>query len=58
LALAATRLIRHMLYDLNTIDPLTFLLAASLLIMVAVVASYIPASRASRIDAMSALRAE
>jgi putative ABC transport system permease protein len=58
LALAANQLIAHVLYGLHAIDPLTFCLATFALIAVAMVASYVPASRASRIDAMAALRAE
>ena len=58
LALVAGRFIAHMLYDVRTSDPLTLFLATGVLFLVATLGSYLPASRASRIDSMAALRAE
>jgi putative ABC transport system permease protein len=58
LALAAARTASAMLYGLQPHDPTTFLMAATLLAMVAAVASYLPAHRASRVDPMVALRQE
>jgi predicted permease len=55
--LAASR-IPGLLFQLETTDPPTIALAALLLVLVAVLASYLPARRASRIDPMSALRNE
>ncbi len=57
-ALAATRLVATFLYGLKPRDPMTVLLAASVLIAVAVLAGYLPARRASRLDPMTALREE
>jgi ABC-type lipoprotein release transport system permease subunit len=47
-----------MLYGLKPYDPLTLVLAAVLLILVALAASWIPARRAAGIDPMQALRHE
>jgi putative ABC transport system permease protein len=57
-ACAATRVVRSLLYDVGPIDPLTFLCVALLLTSVALLASYLPARRAARIDPMVALRCE
>jgi predicted permease len=57
-ALAASRLISRMVYGVSAKDPLTILLASSILLSVALLAGYLPARRASRIDPMAALRSE
>ncbi len=57
-ALGATRLIASFLYGLTPNDPLTIALAALLLLVVAALAGYLPARRASRVDPMVALRHE
>jgi putative ABC transport system permease protein len=57
-ALAAARLIRGLLFEVSATDPLTFGAVAAALLAVALVASYIPARRATRVDPMVALRGE
>jgi ABC-type antimicrobial peptide transport system permease subunit len=58
LALAAGRLLQGTLFGLREIDPAVILVASILLIGVAIVAGYLPASRAARVDPMIALRDE
>jgi putative ABC transport system permease protein len=55
---AMTRTMRSMLFGLNAADPLTFTAVALLLMCVALLASYLPARRATRVDPMVALRYE
>jgi putative ABC transport system permease protein len=57
-ALALTRLMTALLYDVEPGDPATFVSVAVLLGVIALVAGYIPARRATRVDAIAALRAE
>jgi ABC-type antimicrobial peptide transport system permease subunit len=57
-ALALGRLVANMLYGLKAWDPATFVGSATLLILVAFGASWIPARRAASVDPMSALRHE
>ncbi|HEV2396230.1 MAG TPA: ABC transporter permease [Candidatus Sulfotelmatobacter sp.] len=57
-ALALTRFLRSMLFEIKPTDPTTFVGVAILLALVALLASYIPARRAMRVDPMVALRYE
>lgn len=57
-ALALGRSASTLLFGLEPHDPVTLLGAASLLAVVAALASYLPARRASRLDPMVALRSE
>jgi predicted permease len=57
-SLALARVINSLLFATSATDPLTFAVMVALLATVALVAGYLPARRASRIDPMRALRAE
>jgi predicted permease len=57
-ALALTRLMKSLLFEVSPSDPLTFLGVAAGLILASALASYLPARRATRVDPVQALRAE
>src|SRR5262249_62287024 len=57
-AFGLTRLIKGLLFGVSALDPLTFIAVALLLAGVALIACYIPARRAMRVDPLTALRSE
>ena len=57
-AFGLTRLMESLLFGVSPMDPVTFGSVALALSMVALLASYLPARRASRVDLVVALRAE
>jgi predicted permease len=57
-ALAASRVVRALLFEVAPTDPWTILVASTVLVGVAAVASYLPAGRACRIDPVRALRSQ
>ena len=56
LSIAASRLIDSRLYGVAPQDPSTVVAATGLLLMVAAIAAWLPARRASKVDPMTALR--
>ena len=57
-SLVATRVMTGLLYNVSATDPWTFVAVALMMALVALLASYLPARRASRVDPIQALRAE
>jgi predicted permease len=57
-AAAATRLLASFLYGVRPLDPTAFALAAAILVIVALIAAWLPAWRATRVDPLRALRAQ
>ena len=57
-ALAFTRVLKSLLFELSATDPLTFTLIAVLLVGVSFLACYLPAHRATKYDPLNALRHE
>jgi putative ABC transport system permease protein len=53
-----TRAMSSLLFNVSVTDPLTFILISLLLMVVTLVACYLPARRATRVDPMNALRYE
>ena len=57
-AVAATRVMSGLLFNVSATDPLTYAVVATLLTIVALIASYVPARRATLVDPMTAIRAQ
>jgi putative ABC transport system permease protein len=58
IALATTRFLRSLVVGVSPVDPLTLVSVASALLLVALLASYLPARRASGVDPVRAIRAD
>jgi putative ABC transport system permease protein len=57
-AFVLTRLMSSLLFEVSPLDPVTYLLVSASLILAALLASYLPALRAAKVDPVEALRAE
>ena len=57
-AVAGMRLLQSFLFEVQPLDPAAFAAAAGVLIVVALLAAYVPARRATRVDPLSSLRAQ
>jgi len=58
LAVAATRLLKSLLFHVSPVDPVTYMLACNALCGAALLASYIPSRRTAAVNPVKALRAE
>jgi putative ABC transport system permease protein len=57
-ALASSRVLESLLYEVRASDPLTHSAVAALLGLIALAASWLPARRAARVDPLTAMREE
>jgi len=53
-----TRVLRGLLFQIEPLDPVSLFGAAAILVAAALVATYLPARRATRVDPVEVLRAE
>ena len=56
--LAASRLLTKLLFEVSPVDPISMIGAATLLLVVALIAAYVPARHATRVDPVQALRSD
>jgi ABC-type antimicrobial peptide transport system permease subunit len=57
-AFVVTRVLKSLLFEVSALDPLALAVAATAMTLVGLLAALIPASRASRVDPVTALRSE
>jgi len=57
-ALGLTRFMRSLLYEVDVTDPVTFIAGSLFLVVTALIACWLPARRAAKIEPMVALRGE
>ena len=57
-AVGLTRVTQNLLFEVSALDPTAFLIAATTMMAIGVVAALVPANRATRVDPTTALRAE
>jgi putative ABC transport system permease protein len=57
-AFALTRFMQTLIFGITATDPVTFAGVAAILLIIAILASYVPAARAAKLDPMEALRVE
>jgi len=57
-ALAASQLLTKLLFEVSPVDPISIVGSALLLLVVALIAAYIPARHATRVDPVQALRSD
>ncbi|MGQ0647054.1 MAG: FtsX-like permease family protein [Gemmatimonadaceae bacterium] len=57
-AVASTRLMQALLYEVKAVDPLVFVAMSVMMVVIGLVASYMPARRASSVDPMVSLRGD
>jgi macrolide transport system ATP-binding/permease protein len=58
MSMALTRFMRNLLFQIGVVDPVTFISVSAVLVGVAMIACYIPARRATKVDPLIALRYE
>jgi ABC-type antimicrobial peptide transport system permease subunit len=57
-AAASTRALRSLLFEVGALDPLAFAGVAGAMVLVGLLAAFVPARRASRVDPMESIRGE
>ena len=57
-AFVAARLLRQFLFGVRPVDPLTFGVVSLMMVLIALLAAWLPARRAAAVDPLRALRAE